>query len=610
MTRPADTPIPIDDPRAAFEERLAARRADVVRLEARYRALGNVRLLLLLGVLAAVPLLFSPLAVFAPVALVPLAGILILSVPLDRAITARGDAGRAVDFYSAAISRLNGAWQGTGVWGDEFREKDHPYAADLDVFGRASVFEYLCAARTGIGRRTLAAWLLAPADPVTVRERQQAVDELAIRLELREALAVLGDDMPSLHRVDGIRTWAAATVAPWPRWLGPAAALMGVVNSASAILWLAGFGALWLFAGLAASSLMIAPFGGRMARSLRGGIQPARDMRRLAPLLGRLEIEEFATPGMLRLHEALNRKRRAASRRIARLERWLHLHDSLANILFAPIALVTLLPLQIALAMDRWRGEQASLVAGWLDAIGEIEALASLAGLRFGHPADAFPEIVEGSPRFEAVAMAHPLIPESDAVRNDLTLGEPRLLIVSGSNMSGKSTLLRATGVNVVLALAGAPVRAKAMRLSPLVIGASIRIQDSLEGHISRFYAEILRLRQIVELAHQAKAPSSGGRGANLFLLDEILHGTNSHDRRIGAEAVLRTLVDAGAIGMATTHDLALAAIADQPGRRAANVHFEDHLEDGRMVFDYRLRAGVVEHSNALDLMRSIGLKV
>jgi DNA mismatch repair ATPase MutS len=182
----------------------------------------------------------------------------------------------------------------------------------------------------------------------------------------------------------------------------------------------------------------------------------------------------------------------------------------------------------------------------------------------------------------------------------------PRVLVVSGSNMSGKSTLLRTLGVNVVLAQAGAPVRARRLRISPLAVGASIRVTDSLQGGVSRFYAEILRLRQILDATAQP-----GPKGAPvLFLIDEFLHGTNSHDRLIGAEAVVRGLVERAAIGLVTTHDLALAGIADALGERAANVHFEDHIEDGRMVFDYVMRPGVVRKSNAIELMRSVGLEI
>jgi DNA mismatch repair ATPase MutS len=240
----------------------------------------------------------------------------------------------------------------------------------------------------------------------------------------------------------------------------------------------------------------------------------------------------------------------------------------------------------------------------WLDAVGEIEALSSIAAYRFEHPGDVFPEFEEGSaPIFDAEALGHPLLPEATAVRNDVRIGgDVRVLVVSGSNMSGKSTLLRTVGVNAVLAQAGAPVRARRLRLTPLTVGASIRIQDSLHAGVSRFYAEVTRLGAIMRRASQPPPL--------LFLIDELLHGTNSHDRRIGAEAIVRGLVDRGAIGLVTTHDLALAHVADALGPRGANVHFRDVLEDGQMRFDYIMRPGVVDHSNALQLMRSVGLEV
>jgi DNA mismatch repair ATPase MutS len=228
----------------------------------------------------------------------------------------------------------------------------------------------------------------------------------------------------------------------------------------------------------------------------------------------------------------------------------------------------------------------------------------ALAGYSYEHPNDIFPELLDAAGgRLEARRLAHPLMSESQSVPNDVSLGgELRLLIVSGSNMSGKSTLLRAVGLNLVLAWAGAPVRAQSFAVSPLTVGASIRVMDSLQDGKSRFYAEITRLREIVNLAN--------GDRTVLFLLDELLSGTNSHDRKIGAEAIVRSLIDRGAIGMITTHDLALAHIADDLPGRAVNVHFADTLEDGRLRFDYQLMPGIVERSNALDLMRSVGLEV
>ncbi len=236
-----------------------------------------------------------------------------------------------------------------------------------------------------------------------------------------------------------------------------------------------------------------------------------------------------------------------------------------------------------------------------------MEALCSLASHAFEHPEDPFPEFADdGAVPGGRPGVGHPLLPEARAVRNErahwAASGSPHLLVVSGSNMSGKSTFLRTLGVNAVLAQAGAPVRARRLRISRLAIGASIRVSDSLQGGISRFYAEILRLRQILDQTKTGQPV--------LFLIDEFLHGTNSHDRRIGAEALVRGLVERGAIGLITTHDLALADIADALGERAANVHFEDHIEDGKIIFDYVMRPGVVRKSNAIELMRSVGLEI
>jgi DNA mismatch repair ATPase MutS len=277
--------------------------------------------------------------------------------------------------------------------------------------------------------------------------------------------------------------------------------------------------------------------------------------------------------------------------------------DSRKNQLFLPFALIWLWTTQLAFRIDAWRSGSGSQVPGWIRAIGEFEALCALAAYAAENPADPFPELVVDSTCYEAEALGHPLIPVGDCVRNDLVLREPaRVLIVSGSNMSGKSTLLRTTGINAVLAFAGAPVRARRLRLSILNIGATLRIQDSLQAGRSRFYAEITRVRQLVDL--------SRGPLPLLFLLDELFHGTNSHDRCVGAESVIRGLIARGAIGLVTTHDLALTQIADSLASHARNVHFEDQLRDGKMYFNYRMHPGVVQHSNALALMRAIGLDV
>jgi DNA mismatch repair ATPase MutS len=293
-----------------------------------------------------------------------------------------------------------------------------------------------------------------------------------------------------------------------------------------------------------------------------------------------------------------------ASAQIARLGRVVERLDWQENKVFAIIAMVLLWTAQVAMAIERWRRVSGRHIREWIDAAGEFEALCSLAGYSYEHPADILPELTDAPGGcFEAEAIAHPLMPDTQSIRNNVKLGgDTRLWIVSGSNMSGKSTLLRTIGINAVLAWAGAPVRAERLKISPLTLGASIRTVDSLQDGRSRFYAEITRVREIVALTKRPRPV--------LFLLDELLSGTNSHDRQAGASAIVKALIDRGAVGLITTHDLALAHIADALPGRAANVHFADTLENGQLHFDYRLQPGVVERSNALDLMRSVGLEV
>jgi DNA mismatch repair ATPase MutS len=257
----------------------------------------------------------------------------------------------------------------------------------------------------------------------------------------------------------------------------------------------------------------------------------------------------------------------------------------------------------VALAAERWRRDHGKVIHEWVDVLGEFEALSSLAGYSYEHPQDTFPEIVDGAAAFVASELGHPLLPAAKCIRNSVSIEAPtRVLLVSGSNMSGKSTLLRTVGINTVLAMAGAPVRARSMSLTPLQIGASIRVNDSLHEGSSRFYAEITRLREIYGLLERDLPV--------LFLLDELLQGTNSKDRLVGAEGIVRAFVASGAIGLVSTHDLALTDISGLSSGTLRNVHFQDELAQGQMRFDFTLREGVVTKSNGIELMRAVGLKV
>ena len=323
-------------------------------------------------------------------------------------------------------------------------------------------------------------------------------------------------------------------------------------------------------------------------------------------ILRRLEQEDLSSPQLRRFAENLGSEHQPAShlvRRLARIVYWSDARDGLlGHILDIPL----LYTAQVAFAAEAWRRHFGGGMRGWIDAAAEMEALLSLAAYAFEHPADPFPEFVGGpdsSTMFDGCNLGHPLIPTSDCIRNSVLLDQStRILLVSGSNMSGKSTFIRTVGINAVLAGAGAPIRGKSLRLTPFSLGTRIRSSDSLQEGRSNFYTEVLRIRKVFDLAKEHPPV--------LFLFDELLEGTNSADRRIGAEAILGGLLDRGALGIVTTHDLALTEVGPAVGSTVHNSHFQDYVEGGKMRFDYKLREGIITRSNAIELMRLIGLEI
>jgi hypothetical protein len=587
---------PAETYRARLEERLRT----VASGERLHIRIGNLRLLTAASALALIWLSSSRAAVPPWSPLAPALVFCGLAVWHARVIRRRDRAARAARHFQQGLDRLAGNWAGEGDSGERFRDEAHVYAEDLDLFGPGSLYARLCTARTPAGQEALAGWLRAPSPLAEVKQRQQAVEELRNRVDLREALALLGEAPSGLHS-RALIDWAETPpLLPEGRSWRVAMVLSGCMLASWTIWALLGSAAVFLVVLLPA-----ALFGWRLRERVRrvlSGVDAAlHGLDLLAGVLALLEREAFAAPRLAALRERLVSGGEPASRRIALLDRIAEWIDSRDNLLVRVAGPPLLFSTHLAFAVERWRRRSGPEVRRWLEAAGELEALCAIAGYAFEHPEDPFPELAETGPEFSAEGLAHPLLPSSRAVRNDVRLSaaEP-LLIVSGSNMSGKSTLLRTVGVNAVLGLAGAPVRARRLRLSFLYPGATMRIHDSLREGESRFSAEIKRLRKLMDL-------SAAGTPV-LFLLDELLHGTNSHDRAIGAEAVVRGLVQHGAIGLITTHDLTLTSIA--AAARGRNIHFEDRLENGRMTFDYLARDGVVTKSNALELMRLVGLPV
>ena len=515
----------------------------------------------------------------------------------------RARAERAIAFYEARIARIDDRWVGTGAGGERFDTPHHVYAADIDLFGRGSLFELLSTARTRMGEETLARWLQAPADAETIRARNACIADLRERLDLREDFALEGESPRVGVQPDALLQWARTDNALEGWHIRALAFVLPALAIASVVI-----ASIW---GTITPLMLVLAVEGLVLYRLRDGIQRVirdtenafEDLRLLARLLMRAEREAFTAAPLRKLVERLSSHTLPASTTIGRLSTIVGFVEGRRNIMLALLQLPLMYPLQTALAAERWRKAHGAAVAPWIEVLGELEALLSLAAYAYEHPADTFAELVEGAACFEARALGHPLLPAAQCVRNDVSLcGATRVLLVSGSNMSGKSTLLRTVGINTVLAMAGAPVRAASLRLTPLQVGASIRVNDSLHEGSSRFYAEITRLKQIVQLME--------GPLPLLFLLDELLQGTNSKDRRTGAEGIVRAFMQRGAIGLVSTHDLALTDFELPDAGALRNVHFEDAIVDGQMTFDFRLRDGVVTRSNGIELMRSIGLKV
>lgn len=602
---PAGPPLSAS-PAGVYAQRREARRLVAAELAARLETLAYARLAVFLLGMVAAGLAFGG-GYFSPwFTLVPAALFLYLVAKYEMARGRKAWAERSAAFYTGALERLAGRSAGTGD-GARFAADAHPYAADLDLFGPGSVFERITACRTRAGEDRLADWLRGPAGPEEVLARQRAVADLTPRLDLRESIAVAGAAVPAVD-YHPLVEWGrhgplAHTPPSWKRW---AIELLGWANIAAWIGWLiVGTTALpVLVLGLASLALAI-PLLSWTRRVLAPLERAERDLSLLESVLVRLERDSFAAPRLQSLQADMRAGERSASLQIGELRRLLEWYNSRRNPLFLPVAILRMWDIRFAFRLEQWRGRSGPAVARWLRAVAEVEALSSLAGHAYDHPADVYPTIEPGAVHLAALGVGHPLIAADLCVRNDVKLGgagDPRVLIISGSNMSGKSTLLRSVGVNVVLALAGGVVRARSMTLAPVSLGATMRVQDSLQAGRSRFFAEVTKVRQLLDIA-------TGGGPPLLFLLDELFAGTNSADRVAGAERVVRTLVEAGAIGFVTTHDLSLTAVTERiPG--AVNVHFCDGFAEGELNFDYTMRPGVVPHGNGIALMRAVGLDV
>lgn len=597
------------DARNRYESRLGEIAKELDALRVRYDVFAWARLAVLaLAIAGAVFTVWKQWGAYGWCATAVAAVVFVVLWTLHSRLAAKVDRTKLARVYNErGVKRLDGDWKTFEDHGERYRRDDHAYALDLDVFGPASLFQLLNDTRTRIGARRLASWLASPAPASTITTRQQAVKDLATRHEWRESFAVEGtsatDTSPD---PEALLAWAerspvlsAGGLVKVAVWLGPALLILAAVAGAhpSVPNWI--WGVPYLLNMVI--SLAVAK---RLQPIIDAVSERADDLERHGEMLRLVEDTSFDADGLVELKGRLSASGSPASLEIRRLARVVSILDARRNGAFrALIGPALLWDLHCVIALEEWQRRVGSSARGWMRVLADMEALSSLATFSFERPSFAFPVIEPGKLHFEARGLGHPLIGDDARVVNDVSLPGPgSVLLVTGSNMSGKSTLLRSIGIAGVLAMAGAPVCAAELRLSPCVVRSSMRVSDSLTDGISRFYAELLKIKTVTETAERNEPV--------LFLLDEILHGTNSRERHIGARSIIRTLVQRGAMGAVSTHDLALASLAEEMPDRISLVHLQEQVVNGEMVFDYRLRGGVVKSGNALRWMRHVGLRV
>ena len=535
-----------------------------------------------------------------------------------RVIAAEGNARRWERVNQDARARCSGRWRDLPDDGAAFSDSAHPFSGDLDVFGKGSVFQRICTAHTHFGQGALAKLLADPSERRDSVRRQEAVRALESELEMRQRLEALSF---ALIDVDETKRVGPARSVPDPepllRWaegepkLGGSAALVW----AARIMPVVTLGAITAAAVLSLPAYVwVAPIVLQVAIVWRTRDETTRvftavsstegAFMRYGPMLELLENVDVDSELLKELRETVLSGEQRPSASMGDFQRRLSWFEVRHNGLIHPFVNGLLLwDVHCVLALEGWQRRSGKAVRKWFTALGQLEALSSLAGLAHDEPDFAWPELVEDAGCFRAEELGHPLIDGKVRVANDVDLAEPgTALLVTGSNMSGKSTLLRAMGLAVVLASAGGPVCAKRLRVSHARLRTSVRISDSLEHGVSHFYAELRKIKAVLDA-------TVGGERV-FFLLDEVLHGTNSRERQIGARWVLAQLLERGAIGAVSTHDMGLCQLEGELMQRVKQVHFRESVKDDEMTFDFKLREGPVTAGNALRLMRLIGIDV
>jgi hypothetical protein len=523
-----------------------------------------------------------------------------------RTITAETRARIRRDIHGRSLARIGHEWVQFASKGADLLPRSHAYAWDIDIVGHGSLFQRIDVTHTHHGERTLAAWLASPADLATIRARQEAVWELAPQVELRREIEAAASTENG-ERLDPRGLEALGNVdrlferLPWLQVVIVLLPMCTLVTYILGLLDVIANG--WWLIPVAIQVLLLFSFGRTIQNTLNIVSARAPLLTAFESMLLLLERTPFKSPWLLELQKRVTFAEQPPSTHIRRLARWAGFAELRQNALFYIfVNALTLWDLHVLHGLERFVREAGTRMTEWFEALGELEAIAALAALAHLDEGATRPELGDEQP-FEATAIAHPLLTPETRVANDVRLrGAGTALVVTGSNMAGKSTLLRSVGQNIALALAGGPVIAEHMRVPSVRLRASMRADDSLESGASYFHAELTKLTRVIEQAEVGPPV--------FFLLDELLRGTNARARHVGAKAVLLHLLDRGATGLCATHDVELAALGDTEPARIENVHFTDVVIDGEMRFDYKLRPGIVRTSNALRLLQMAGIHV
>ena len=492
--------------------------------------------------------------------------------------------------------------------GAKYQYKDHPYINDLDIFGHASLFQYLNRSFTEPGSDRLASMLLQAAAIDDIKMKHQAINELSQKQIWIQQLCCIGKRQKLTNSTLSIlESWMQQPASfiqfrhcQWLRYVLPAIALLAFAATIFGYFPLNGFYLVLFLMAVVAFQVnkVFSPIHNKLS-------QVTDEIDSIAEIISLIEKEIFEAPLLQQnLKKFKGCSNTAASIEIKKLKSILHKMDMRYNLVMAaPLNLLLQWNLQQVLELEKWKQQNPSSIKNWLDALAEFDALCSMSILRFNHPKWVIPALQEGDFCINANKLGHPLIPEINRVNNNIEIaGNEKIMLITGSNMAGKSTYLRSVGVNIVLAMAGAPVCANAFAISPVQLISSMRITDNLEENTSTFYAELKKLKTILEKVNK--------REPVFILLDEILRGTNSLDRHTGSVALIKQLIHKAAPAIIATHDVALAGLEKEYAGNIKNFHFDVQVTNEELHFDYLLKPGICSSLNASLLMKKIGIDI